>query len=133
MVNIKMIFGGCYQEVSYQGIMMGQLFEGKFILVYNNVSKEYIIIFIDNMGIGMMIVIGKYDEKMKVMEFKGDMVNLINGKKILYCEVYIIVDVIICKMEMYDIKNGKEYKSMEIIMKKKQYEFLFKKKNFLIV
>jgi hypothetical protein len=79
--NIKMILGGRYQESNYQGKMMGQSFEGKSTLAYNNASKEYTTTFIDNMGTGMLVAIGKYDEKNKSIEFKGDMVNPVNGKK----------------------------------------------------
>ena len=117
--NIKMILGGRYQEANYQGTMMGQPFEGKSTLAYNNASKEYTTTFIDNMGTGMMIATGKYDDKTKSMELKGEMVNPVNGKKTPYREIYTIVDATTRKMEMYDTKNGKEYKSMEIIMKKK--------------
>lgn len=117
--NIKMILGGRYQEASYQGTMMGQPFEGKSTLAYNNASKEYTTTFIDNMGTGMMVATGKFDEKTKSMELKGEMVNPVNGKKTPYREVYTIVDATTRKMEMYDTKNGKEYKSMEIIMTKK--------------
>lgn len=117
--NVKMILGGRYQETNYQGTMMGQPFEGKSMLAYNNASKEYTSTFIDNMGTGMMVLNGTYDEKTKSMELKGDMVNPINGNKTAYREVYTIVDPKTRKMEMFDTKNGKEYKSMEIIMKKK--------------
>lgn len=117
--NIKMVLGGRYQEANYQGNMMGQPFEGKSTLAYNNASKEYTTTFIDNMGTGMMVATGMYDDKTKSMELKGDMVNPLNGKKTPYREVYTIVDPTTRKMEMFDTKNGAEYKSMEIIMKKK--------------
>lgn len=117
--NIKMILGGRYQEANYIGKIMGAPFEGKSTLAYNNASKEYTTTFIDNMGTGMMIATGKYDEKTKSMELKGDVVNPINGIKSPYREIYTIVDAATRKMEMFDTKNGKEYKSMKIIMKKK--------------
>ena len=117
--NVKMVLGGRYQETNYQGTMMGQSFEGKNTLAYNNASKEYTTTFIDNMGTGMMVAIGKYDEATKSMDLKGDMVSPLNGKKTPYREVYTIVDAKTRKMEMYDTKNGSEYKSMEIIMTKK--------------
>ena len=98
---------------------MGQPFQGKSTLAYNNSSKEYTTTFIDNMGTGMMVAVGKFDEKTKSMELKGDMVNPVNGKKTPYREIYTIVDASTRKMEMFDVKNGEEYKSMEIIMKKK--------------
>jgi hypothetical protein len=117
--NIKMILGGRYQEANYQGKMMGQPFEGKSTLAYNNASKEYTTTFIDNMGTGMMVATGKYDEKTKSMELKGEVVSPLNGKKAPFREIYTIVDATTRKMEMFDTKNGSEYKSMEIIMKKK--------------
>lgn len=117
--SIKMILGGRYQETNFKGTMMGQPFEGKSTLGYNNASNEYTTTFIDNMGTGMMVGIGKYDEKSKIVEFKGEMVNPVNGKKTPYRETYTIVDASTRKIEMFDTKNGKEYKSMEIVMKKK--------------
>lgn len=72
--------------------------------------------FIDNMGTGMMVAI----EVSKSMELKGDMVNPVNGKKTLYKEVFILLFMPKTrKMEMFDVKNEKEFKSMEIIMKKR--------------
>jgi uncharacterized protein DUF1579 len=117
--QIKMVLGGRYQESNYSGTMMGQPFEGKSTLAYNNASKEYTTTFIDNMGTGMMVATGKYNESNKSIEFKGDMVNPVNGKKTPYREIYTIVDPKTRKMEMFDVKNGEEYKSMEIVMKKK--------------
>ncbi|KQO29645.1 hypothetical protein ASF10_03825 [Flavobacterium sp. Leaf82] len=119
VANVKMILGGRYQETNYQGKIMGQPFEGKSTLAYNNSSKEYTTTFIDNMGTGMMVAMGKYDDKTKSMELKGEVVNPVNQKKTPFREIYTIVDPQTRKMEMFDVKNGNEYKSMEIIMKKK--------------
>lgn len=117
--NVKMILGGRYQETIYQGTVMGQAFEGKSTLAYDNATKEYTTTFIDNMGTGMLVALGKYNEKTKSMELKGDMVNAFNGIKTPYREIYTIVDPKTRKMEMFYEKNGEEYKSMEIVMKKK--------------
>jgi hypothetical protein len=119
VANVKMILGGRYQETNYQGKIMGQPFEGKSTLAYNNASKEYTTTFIDNMGTGMMVAMGKYDDKTKSIELKGEVVNPVNQKKTPFREIYTIVDPQTRKMEMFDVKNGNEYKSMEIIMKKK--------------
>ena len=117
--NVKMILGGRYQETNFKGTVWGEPFEGKSTLAYNNANKEYTTTFIDNMGTGIIIASGKYDENSKSMELKGDMINPLNGKKTPYREIYTIVDAKTRKMEMFDVKNGKEYKSMEIVMKKK--------------
>lgn len=117
--NVKMVLGGRYQETDYKGTIMGAPFEGKGTISYNNASKEYTNTFIDNMGTGMMVSTGKFAEGAKTMELKGEVVNPVTGKKAPYREIYTIVDATTRKMEMFDIKNGEEYKSMEIIMKKK--------------
>ncbi|TDP04236.1 DUF1579 domain-containing protein [Flavobacterium sp. 245] len=117
--NVKMVLGGRYQETDYKGTIMGAPFEGKGTIAYNNVTKEYTNTFIDNMGTGMMVAMGKYDEASKTIELKGEVVNPITGKKAPYRELYTIVDPTTRKMEMFDTKNGAEYKSMEIVMKKK--------------
>jgi len=117
--EIKMILGGRYQEAIYKGTMMGQPFEGKSTMAYNNASKEFTSTFIDNMGTGMMIGVGKYNEASKMIELAGEMVNPTNSKKTKYRETYTFVDANTRKMEMFDTKDGKEYKSMEIVMKRK--------------
>ena len=119
VADIKMILGGRYQEAHYKGTIMGGPFEGKSTLAYNNVSKEYTSTFIDNMGTGMMVAVGKYNEGTKSVDYKGEVVNPVTGKKAPYREVYTIVDPNTRRMEMYDTKNGTEYKSMEILMKRK--------------
>ncbi|KRD11422.1 hypothetical protein ASE21_06865 [Flavobacterium sp. Root901] len=119
VASIKMILGGRYQESNYQGKIMGAPFEGKSTVAYNNASKEFTTTFIDNMGTGMMVGSGKYNDGTKSIEYKGEMVDPVNGKKSPYREIYTIVDPATRKIEMFDMKNGKEYKSMEIIMKKK--------------
>lgn len=118
--EMKMVLGGRYQEGIYKGDMMGMPFEGKSTVGYNNASKEYITTFMDNMGTGLMFATGTYDKATKTIKFKGEMVNPMDGKKAPYRENYTIVDNNTRKMEMYDTKDGKEYKSMEIIMKRKK-------------
>ncbi|MRX69301.1 Protein of unknown function [Flavobacterium resistens] len=119
IATVKMLFGGRYQETDYKGTIMGAPFEGKGTLAYNNATKEFTNTFIDNMGTGMMVAYGKYDESTKTIELKGETVDPVKGKKTPYREVYTIVDPTTRKFEMYDMKNGAEYKSMEIISKKK--------------
>lgn len=119
IATVKMLFGGRYQETDYKGTIMGAPFEGKGTLAYNNATKEFTNTFIDNMGTGMMVGYGKYDESSKTIELKGETVDPVKGKKTPYREVYTIVDPTTRKFEMYDMKNGVEYKSMEIISKKK--------------
>ena len=115
----KMIMGGRYQEMNYKGDMMGMPFEGRGTIAYDNATKEYISTWIDNMGTGMMVMRGKMEPGAKTLELKGEMVDGATGKTFDCREVYTIVDANTRKMEMYCEKRGEEFKSMEIVMKRK--------------
>ena len=117
----KMVLGGRYQEMVHKGMMMGQPFEGRGTVAYNNASKKIESTWIDNMGTGMMYMSGAYDGTSKTMELKGEMVDPMTGKNKPCRETFTIIDGNTRKMEMYDITpEGKEYKSMEIVMTRKK-------------
>lgn len=117
--DIKMVMGGRYQESNYTGEMMGMPFEGLATVAYDNAAKEYVSTWIDNMGTGLMVMRGTYDEATKATTLTGSMVDPVSGKEKQYREVYTIVDDNTRKMEMYETAaGGEETKTMEIIMKR---------------
>jgi|SRR5690606_16951483 len=119
--EISMIMGGRYQQGRHTGDMMGMPFEGISVVGYNNASGKMESTWVDNMGTGIMYMNAPYDGSSKTIEFKGDVVDPMTKKNKKFREVYTIVDENTRKMEMYDVgPNGKEYKSMEIIMKRKK-------------
>ena len=61
----------------------------------------------------------KMEPGSKTVELKGEMVDGATGKTFDCREVYTIVDANTRKMEMYCEKRGEEFKSMEIVMKRK--------------
>lgn len=117
--DVKMILGGKYQQTAYKGNMMGMPFEGLGTIGFDNASKEFTSTWIDNMGTGMMVMRGKYDEATKTTTLHGKMMDPMTGKETECREVYTYVDATTRKMEMFDNKGNGEFKSMEIIMKKK--------------
>ena len=118
--EVKMIFNGRYQEIYYKGEVMGMPFEGKSTIAFDNATKEYISTWIDNMGTGLMVLHGKADKNGMVISSTGEMVNPADGKSNPCREVYTILSENTRKLEVFDTKDGKEWKSMEIIMKRKQ-------------
>lgn len=117
--EIKMILGGRYQETNYKGEMMGAPFEGRATTAYDNATKEVVSTWIDNMGTGMMVMRGTYDEGTKSITSTGTMVDPFTGKERKVREIYTIVDDNTRKMEMFETVDGsEEYKSMEIVMKR---------------
>lgn len=121
VAQVKMILGGRYQEQKHTGRMMGMDFEGISTLAYNNASGEYTSTWVDNTGTGMMIASGKYDEASKSTTFNGEMVDPMTKKIKEFRQVVTIIDNDTQKMESFEnAPDGTEFKSMEIMMKRKK-------------
>lgn len=117
--EVRMILGGRYQEMVHKGDFMGMPFEGRGTLAYDNAAKEYVSTWIDNMGTGIMVMKGSYDESSKTYKMSGEVVDPVTKKKKTSRETVTIIDDKTQKVEMYDTGyDGKEFKCMEILMKK---------------
>ncbi|WP_430400895.1 DUF1579 domain-containing protein [Flavobacterium sp.] len=115
----KMILGGLYQEGKYSGDIFGMQFEGKGLMAFDNETEEYISTWVDNMGTGIMVTRGKYDEASKSIILFGDQVVPGTGKSKKVKEVITYMDENNQKMEMFDIlEDEKEIKTMEIVSKR---------------
>jgi hypothetical protein len=119
----SMALGGRYQVSKHSGNMMGMPFEGMSTLAYDNAQKKFVSSWIDNMGTGIMIMTGTWDETTKSLNMSGTMPDICRpGKECTMREVFTIVDENTQHMEMYgpDPATGKEYKIMEIKLTRKK-------------
>ncbi len=116
----KMIMGGRYQQSNFKGEFMGMPFEGMNLLAYDNAKKVFISSWIDNMGTGMMVMEGTWNEKTRAISFSGKMVDPMTGKDCEAKETFTLVDDNTQMMEMYAPNpNGKGmFKTMEIVFKR---------------
>ena len=110
----EMILGGRYLKSMNYSEVMGMPMEGMNILAYDKTTNEFFSFWIDNMGTGMTMARGKYDEKTKLCSMKGTMVDPMTGKEMQYRQTMKFIDDDNQQMEMYMISDGKEIKSMEI-------------------
>ncbi len=111
----KMIMNGLYQESNHTGNMMGMPFNGKSMVAYDNHRKEFISTWIDNMGSGIMIMKGPWDEATKTINLKGKMVDPGTKMDTDVRETFKIVDDNTQEMEMFVMTpDGKEFKTMNI-------------------
>ncbi len=116
--EVKSILGGRFIEQTAIGTSMGQPFEGRGIIGYDNVKKEYNSIWIDSMATGMMTATATYDAATKTMTEKGTASCPINGEIFFRNEIK-IVDDNTYTYEMYtNDKSGKGFKMMEITYKR---------------
>ncbi|MGC4057660.1 MAG: DUF1579 domain-containing protein [Chitinophagaceae bacterium] len=119
----KTILGGRYSESIHTGNMMGMAFEGKGLTAYDNARKVFQSTWIDNMGTGIMILEGKWDEPSHSLTLSGKMVmgDMGDGSQTDVKEVIRFDDPDHQVMEMYYFDNGKEVKSMEIRSERKNH------------
>ena len=112
----KMVMGGRYQEGKHTGNFMGMPFEGFSTTGYDNARKILVSSWVDNMGTGMMIGEGPWDEKTQTVTIKGTMMDPMTGKPCNFREIFKVVDNEHQVLEMYapDPATGKEFKTMEI-------------------
>ena len=118
----SMILGGRYQQSVHKGNFGGMPFEGRSTLAFDNAKKVYISTWIDNMGTGVMIGEGPWNEATKTVHLKGKMIDPSTGKECEFREVFKIIDKDNQVMEMYgpDMATGKEFKTMEIKFTRKK-------------
>ncbi len=112
--TVEMILGGRYQKSTTHSEMMGMPFEGISITAFDNATKEFNNIWIDNMGTGMMLCKGKYDEAMQKVILKGTYVDPMTGNEEPFMETYQVVDKDHHTLEMFTYPGGQEFKSMVV-------------------
>ncbi len=115
----KMILNGLYQQSTHTGNFGGMPFEGISVTGYDNAKKIFVSTWIDNMGSGMMYMEGTWDDANKTINMKGKQTDPLTGKSIDIRETLKIVDDKNHVMEMFETREGKERKIMEIKMTKK--------------
>ncbi|RZM00738.1 MAG: DUF1579 domain-containing protein [Pedobacter sp.] len=119
----RMILGGRYQETSFTGTMMGQPFEGRGQMAFDNARKEFTSTWTDNMGTGFSVMKGKWDDATKTINLKGKMVDASAGDGVErpMREEYKVVDDNNHMLSMYCYgPDAKEFKAMEIKFTRKK-------------
>lgn len=117
----KMILDGRYQSSTHTGSFNGMPFEGISTVAYDNAKKKFITTWIDNMGTGITVMEGTWDDKTKTLHTKGKQTDPMSGKDWDVRETFQIIDDNTQKMEMFmTVPGAKEYKSMEILFTRKK-------------
>jgi hypothetical protein len=111
----KMLMNGLYQQSTHTGDMMGMPFNGQSTIGYDMHKKEFVSTWIDNMGSGIMVLKGPWDEATKTVSLKGRMVDPGTTGDVDVRETFKIIDDNTQEMEMFVMMpDGKEFKTMNI-------------------
>ncbi len=120
-MHAETILDGRYVQSTWKGSMMGQPFEGRATEGFDNVSKQYISTWIDNVGTGIMYSTGTCEDGGKKCTTTGSSSDPMSGGQMTMKSVIIWIDDNSFKNEMYmkDPASGQEVKMMEIVTKRK--------------
>jgi hypothetical protein len=117
----KMIMNGLYQQSTHAGNMMGMPFNGISTTAYDIHRKEFVSTWIDNMGSGIMVLKGPWDEATKTINLKGRMTDPGTTGEADVRETFKIIDDNTQEMEMFVMMpDGKEFKTMNIKFTRKK-------------
>jgi hypothetical protein len=111
-VKFEMILGGRYLKSTHTGMVMGMPFTGINLQAFDNATKEFVAVWIDNLGTGMSVSNGTYDEGTKTLNSTGTMVDPMSGKEVSYRQTIQLIDDNHQVMEMFMYSNGEEYTNM---------------------
>jgi len=112
--KVEMILGGRYLKETSNSMVMGMPMEGLNLMGYDNATKEFTSVWIDNMGTGTMVANGTYDDETKTITLHGSMFDPMTGKDTKFRETLHIIDDNHHVFEMYTDNDGQEVKSMEV-------------------
>lgn len=113
--HYEMILGGRYLSSKYEATMMGMPFTGMQMDAYDNAKKEFVSVWIDNMGTGVLLLKGQYDEKTKAITYTGSTYDPASGKDADMKVVITFIDENTHRFEMYMVNGDQEFKSMEML------------------
>ncbi|HEX5130999.1 MAG TPA: DUF1579 domain-containing protein [Candidatus Krumholzibacteria bacterium] len=113
----EMVMGGRYLEEKYTGTFMGMAFEGKGTLGYDNMGKQYVSTWIDNMSTGLLVAHGTCGDT--GWDMSGESMDPTTGKMVTTRSHTSMPDKDTIVMEMFmPGPDGKEFKMMEITCKR---------------
>ena len=116
----SMMYGGRYQMSKHTSSMMGMPFEGQSIIAYDNIKKKFVSTWVDNMGTGIIMLEGPWDEASKTLTLSGKSLDPMTQKEMTMKETMKMVDQNTQFIEMFGPgPDGKDFKMMEIKMTRK--------------
>jgi len=100
---------------SFNSTIMGMPMEGFGLDAFDNITKEYISIWLDNMGTGVMHMKGKIDPATNKLTYLGKMVDPMTGKETTVKTVTTQADDNKMLFDMFTVDGTQETKNMSIV------------------
>lgn len=88
----EMILGGRYYKEEFEGSAWGMPMSGINLMAFDNSTKEYISTWIDNVGTGISMSKGKWNDEANAIVMWGSMVDPTTGGEMKYKSVIKTID-----------------------------------------
>lgn len=111
----KMVLGGRFLSMDYDGRMHGRFFRGMGMLGYSNVDKQFECAWSDSMSTSLSVLNGQADKAGKVFTLVGEYTDPLTGKRAKQKEVLTITSKDSHKAEFFMQAGGKEVRVMEVV------------------
>ncbi len=108
------IMGNRYMQSEYKGVFDGKPFEGMGLMGYDNQLKEFVSVWCDDMGTGLMMSDGSADPSGKVFTMMSKVPDPVTGKPMNLKMVTKVIDENQHTTSMLSMRGGKEHLDMEI-------------------
>lgn len=112
--TMTMIMDGRFLRESHQGAFMGQPFTGEATVGFDRTAQQHVVTWIDSMGTGMITMRSAAGGDGKTITYRGDMACPMDGKTYAVRETFTVESNDRLRMEMFQTRDGKEWKSMEM-------------------
>lgn len=113
-LRCKMMFGGRYLHMEFEGKMHEKAYHGAGLMGYNNTDKKFETTWADSMNTALSVMSGTADAAGKVITLTGQCTDPTTNQKIAQREVWTITDKDHFRMDFYMTMGGQEMKAMEI-------------------
>jgi hypothetical protein len=119
--SYTMLMDGRFLVGHYQGTMMGMEFDGRGVTGYDNTTKQFQSVWLDNFGTMMMFMTGTYDQTARAFTYLTEMADpMAPATRIKVREVIRLESPDRHVMEWYEARGGREAKTMEIVYTRKK-------------
>jgi hypothetical protein len=118
--TLSMIMGGRYLQTRYAGQLVGVRFEGFGLTGYDNTSRQYQSVWLDNTSTVLMFLTGTYDPTAKRLTLRTEMNDLADPATMVPIrEVLTLVDANTHRIEVFESRKGRESKTLEMMFARK--------------
>jgi hypothetical protein len=116
----KMILGSRFLEMTQTGNMMEMDYQSVSTIGYNTINKSFSLTTLTNMGTGTLYLQGFWNEKKKIANLRGSIINPVDGKLMSVRQQISFIDKDNLLIENFDTYKGqKEKKSIQYSLVRK--------------